>query len=212
MATRTNKLIGKVWGDPANPATISVQFNNQAVYSGPVPTSAGLPDPQLDWEQTVELCSWETTDAVSGSIPVDITITNGALLVHDIVMNYLMAVGSTSFQSGATWPGYVPATVDEFVNDLRPENRGGLSDAAFQAKYSGDKNLRYQVLAVIEITPSNENFVSPNINSLATDGKNNIKINDVDYTLIRTEDQTGESHILSPNNGNIKFDLYIGWQ
>jgi len=32
MATRTNRLMGKVWGDPANPATVVVNYNGQEVF------------------------------------------------------------------------------------------------------------------------------------------------------------------------------------
>ena len=41
MPIRTVKLMGKLWGDPANPASINVVWNGIPVFSGTATTVAG---------------------------------------------------------------------------------------------------------------------------------------------------------------------------
>jgi hypothetical protein len=88
MADRTIRIYGKVWGDPSNPATISVNWNGQIVYNGAVDTAAGSPDSMITWDSMTMLSSWTISTDVVGQVPFSIAVTNGSLVLNCFHGNY----------------------------------------------------------------------------------------------------------------------------
>ena len=88
MASRTLKLYGKVYGDSDNPATMVASWNNQEIYSGPVPTTSDVVNPRLTWDEMEQIATWEIDTSESGPVPLEITVGNGTMLFHTFHANY----------------------------------------------------------------------------------------------------------------------------
>ena len=88
MADRTIRIYGKAWGDPSNPATISVNWNGQTVYNGAVDTATGQPDPLVPFASMIMLSTWTISTDVVGPVPFSIAVTNGSLALHCFHGNY----------------------------------------------------------------------------------------------------------------------------
>ena len=177
MPTRTNKLVGKIWGDPANPAILTVSYNGQQVFSGPATTAPGTYDPTWPVDQLDVLATWQDDSSTVGNIPVSISITGGTLYFLHILMNEITAQSQLSFKPNPTWPGYVPASLDEIIND-----RVELSDSDFQTKYGAPKSLTYDVTDSTVITPIDSHFRLPTVITDQTDGKNSVFVDGNDVT------------------------------
>ena len=215
MTIRTNQLYGKVWGDPSNPATLTVNFNNEQVFSGTVPTTLKdfeLPDigQPVPWHSFTEadydlLCSWHTDlDAVDSSspdglsvwrsanplkiIPVSITITGGVFLLSNIKMNQFRTQYSATINDNAVWPKYVPS-----IEDLLTDNKT-LSPTEFEEKYGLDKIQITENITLITSISIEDNFIIP---FDGTDNKTNVKINN--------ELQVKSPEILAQFPGNWKW-------
>lgn len=177
MPTRTNKLIGKIWGDPANPAILTVNYNGQQVFSGPAPTVSGTYDPTIPEDQLDVLATWQDDSSTAGNIPVTISVTGGTLHFLHILMNEITSQVELSLKENPVWPGYAPSSLEELMND-----RGTLSDEEFQAKYSAPKSFTYDVTDVTVITPIESYFRLPTVINSQTDGKNSVFVDGVDVT------------------------------
>jgi hypothetical protein len=171
MATRTNQLMGKVWGDPSNPATVVVNYNGQEVFNGTVTTSAGSVDPLLPDEDYEIVCSWTGDSAVNGSIPTSITITNGDVVIKSITMNQCRPVEHAVEKVDAVWPAHRPATFSEAQSD-----RKHLSAEDFFAKYGADSTIAYTNYDITEVTSMADNFMVPT-NVAGFDPKQNVALN-----------------------------------
>jgi hypothetical protein len=204
MTTRTNKLLGRIWGDPANPATITVNFNGAQVYTGTAPTVAGvLESPYLGELDT--LCQWSDDTSVTGLIPVSVSVLNGSLLVSHVAVTHYRGSHSFALNPGAVWPSHVPATAEEVTTDAR------LLDAtAFESKYGLTKDQASANYTVTIVTPPEEFFTDPNINSLESDGKFNIKIDGVAQIRDTTRFPIGGEWRWAVGSGStIEFDFEI---
>ena len=109
MANRTIRIYGKVWGDPSNPATISVNWNGQTVYNGAVETATGSPDPRVPFASMTMLSSWTISTDVVGQVPFSIAVTNGSLVLNCFDGNYMGNVYNSEIP-----PVLVTPSIDKF--------------------------------------------------------------------------------------------------
>lgn len=123
MGKRWHELHGEIIGDPDNPATITVVFNNNEVYSGTAPTSASYNNLNT-FNQTV-LCNWSDDAELSGLIPVAVTVLNGDLKLQKITRG--------SFPPGVDPENVAPPPGVEWT--LNPEIPN--SDTKFNVRING---------------------------------------------------------------------------
>jgi len=100
MATRTVRLYGKVWGDPNLPASITVSFNGQQCYQGPVDTATGVMDTQVNFGDMIVMATWEIGLDVVGPNDFSFSVTGGDAIFHTMHGNYMGNV----VQDGQTVP------------------------------------------------------------------------------------------------------------
>lgn len=131
MATRTCRIMGVSYGDPASPASITVDFAGERVFSGTIPTRSG-PEETIDsaWDQHDVLCSWDTTVNLGETVPVTVTVTNGTVTVSRLTMNNRGDKVTASLKPGSNWPAYTPDTLENYLADIKDL---ALSD--FETKY-----------------------------------------------------------------------------
>jgi len=178
MATRTNRLMGKVWGDPANPATLVVNYNGQEVFNGTVNTIAGEVNSQIDDADLDILCSWTGDSSVNGSIPTSIAVTNGTAVIKTIAMNECRVSEQAVEKPDAVWPSYQPATESEVHRD-----RNSLSEADFVAKYGAPSSIAYTNYEVTRIASKSDHFMTPNPNGfIGLDNKVDVAINSTPWS------------------------------
>jgi len=141
MATRTYQLNCKIWGNSSNPATVTVNYNGNQVFSNTVSTIDGPLNPETP-EGLSPLIYWTTDTAtdVGGVFPVSVTIQNGNMLLRDIVVNQMWAVDIFDLVAGTLWPAHVPQTAMEVISDWIQ-----LTDADFETKYGLTKAVAYSV-------------------------------------------------------------------
>ena len=176
MATRTNRLMGKVWGDPANPATVVVNYNGQEVFNGTVATAVGVVDPQLPDEDYEIVCSWTGDSAIHGNIPTSITVTNGDVVFKSITMNQCRQIDQAVEKVDAVWPVYRPATRDEVQGD-----RMNLSEEDFFTKYGATSSIAYTNYTITELTSMADNFIIP-VNVAGVDPKQSVALNGIPWS------------------------------
>jgi len=211
MAIRTNQLFGKVWGDPVNKAIVTVEYNNQQVYSGPVPTMAGQVDQRYPQSLMETLCEWTTDSSVEGSIPVKVTIEDGDLLLYSIKMNQLITnqpIADYSLKSNVTWPAYVPESYHELTQD-----RLFLHNDDFEEKYGMVKATALADFVSTKRTfPTLDDFLIPP-RTEPGDCKINLKLNGVELTkpqlIGNSGSSKGEWAWLVRDGGTLEFDFQI---
>jgi hypothetical protein len=177
MATRTNRLIGKVWGDPANPATLVVNYNGQEVFNGTVNTTAGDPNTEIDNNDMEILCSWTGDSSVHGSIPTSITVTNGTAAIRTITMNECRQLDQAVEKSDAVWPAYHPTTAYEVHQDKKT-----LSEADFVAKYGAPSSIAYTNYDVTSLVSKSDNYMIPNAAGPGNDNKIDVVLDGTPWT------------------------------
>lgn len=174
MPTRTVKLMGKLWGDPSNPASINVTWNSIPVYSGTAPTLAGNFE-YLEFNQLDELCSWSMDTAISGPVPLAISVANGTLGWGTLLSNYTNFINQLQFKAGTTWPITTPASAEALMVDAND-----LDDAGFQSKYGVDKTTACNAVESVIVQGFDVVFadiaIPRYISNFRDDGKNNVKI------------------------------------
>lgn len=202
MATRTNRLMGKVWGDPANPATVVVNYNGQQVFNGTVTTTEGSADPQLPDEDYEIVCSWTGDSAVNGSVPTSITVTNGDAVIKSIMMNECRPIEQAVEKVDAVWPAYHPATRDEVQGD-----RMNLSAEDFFTKYGATSSIAYTNYNITTLTTKTERFMIP-VNVAGVDPKQSVALNGTSWT----DDNPGAPGLRSymiPAGSALTFDYSV---
>ena len=220
MAIRTNRLIGKAWGDSATPATVTVEFNGVQVFNGTVPEQVPVPrTPDILDQDSDIVCTWETDSSVAGeNIPVKITVNGlgepGVLNVWAITMNHIQAGISKALRAEAVWPGYKPASIEEFEQDILL-----LDDQQFFDRYSAPKDglhpdsIKYVNREYIITVPIENNFItSVGANPDGTrmyDAKRNIRINGVERLIEREQGQEGNLPIDIQDGDVLEFDLFV---
>jgi len=188
---RTARILGKVFGQNNQSASLIVNYNGEQVFSGPVPTSFTEIDAQAECNEI--LCTWETSSSASGNFPISIKIVNGALLLQSVVMNYVRHEELAEIKPTAVWPAHVPGTTGEFGLDA---NR--LTNEEFFAKYQLDKNARNTHFNITRLTDMADRFMSP----AKGHGKTNVRINGVL--------QTHEIHrCLVDWGGTLEFNQFV---
>lgn len=86
MATRTFKFYGKAF-TTGGPVTVSLNFNNQPVFTGAVSASTGA-TPLGNNEGLSELFTFTADTSVYGNIPLSLAVTGGDLFWARITANY----------------------------------------------------------------------------------------------------------------------------
>jgi hypothetical protein len=187
MAIRTYRLNCKIWGNSSNPATVTVNYNGNQVFSNTVSTIDGPMN--LEAEELLPLISWEAdtaTDVGGLNIPVSVTVQNGSMLLRDIVINQMYAVETFDLVSDSHWPAHMPASALDVILDWV-----NLTDADFETKYGQTKAVAYTTsrpgdapdpskrLRYVTTTRSIEdNFIVPNLRDgrMGQDPRSNILV------------------------------------
>lgn len=179
MAQRTLNLYGKVWGDPASPASITVSFDGQQRYQGPVATSIGSVDKQTAFVDMDVLATWQLELDDVGPKDLTFTITGGNAIFHVIHANYNgEQVLSWKFTPGATWPAYQPSSADEVAQDMQQ-----LDSAAFDEKYGMGKTPASAQIEPDQVLPTDQNYSDiTGPSTPESDGYNNVQIDGVPQT------------------------------
>jgi hypothetical protein len=179
MATRTYQLIGKVYGDSATAATVSVKLNGTQEFLGDVTPEAVFTT--VDALASVVVCQWQTDGTETGdgstnvTVPVEISVTNGDLVFENILMNQIHGSGTFSFKPDAVWVNYTPATIDDLDLD-----RKNLSTEEFTTKYGFAPVEIYSRLDIVVNSDRQTLFVDPwSSNYAESDGRDNVKIDGV---------------------------------
>lgn len=174
MPIRTVKLMGKLWGDPANPASINVVWNGVPVYSGTATTVSGSFG-FIDRNLLDELCSWTMDTTISGSVPLAISVSNGTLGWGTLLSNYTNFVNELQFKAGTVWPATTPTNADFLIEDANT-----LNDSDFQTKYGVDKNTACDTVESVIVQDFDVVFadiaIPRYISNFRDDGKHNVKI------------------------------------
>lgn len=219
MANRVNRFIAKIWGDPANPATVTFNYNSAPAYSGTVPTESGSVVRTYSFDQATDIAFiWETDEALEGVIPASLTVTGGNLLFSTITANMLTGTNAiTVKQDPALWPLYKPSTIDEFHSDVK-----NLSLADFTAKYGfsnagGPNNEIQPRVEITEVVPKQNNWIVPYkildpTTDPASDGKNNVKVDGVDQVREFGQSATGQWSYFVPDGSTLTFNHAIDLQ
>jgi len=96
MVNRIVKIMGTAYSTGNNNVSVTVKYNGQQVFSGTVPTTkvavlpAGQPVGNAD-SSLGELGTFQTTTAVTGNIPVQVSVTGGKIFFAHFWMNYIGA-------------------------------------------------------------------------------------------------------------------------
>lgn len=174
MPIRTVKLMGKLWGDPANPASINVVWNGIPVFSGTATTVAGNFS-YIDSSQLDELCSWSMDTSISGPVPLAISVSNGTLGWGTLLSNYTNFVNQLQIKPGTAWPATTPDSADSLISDANT-----LDDSGFQAKYGVDKTTACGAVESVIVQGFDVVFadiaIPRYISNFKDDGKHNVKI------------------------------------
>jgi hypothetical protein len=109
MAQRTVKLYGKVWGDPAAPASITVSFDGQQRYQGSVVTSAGVLDTTCAFDDMIVMATWEIGLDVTGPNEFSFSVSGGDAIFHTMHGNYA---------GNVTQAGNIITPTDQNFSDL----------------------------------------------------------------------------------------------
>lgn len=191
MATRTLKLRGMVWGNPANPATLTVSWNSTQVFSGTVDTVEGVPDRFIIAQNMPFLCTWTNDTSQSGFIPLVLTISGGVMAWGTIVGNYYQQ--ESDAQSYAAWRDGMQADIDT------------LTEAQFDAKYGWTKVAAEEAIALN--SPANTYVDISGIGSVDSDGHDNVVINGVPGERTVWEDEIGAWTWIIPDGGTLTCDV-----
>ncbi len=166
--------MGKIWGDPANPASINVVWNGVPVYSGTATTVSGSFE-YIDVNQFDELCSWTMDTAISGSTPLAISVSNGTLGWGTLLSNYTNFVNELWIKNGTSWPATVPVSADALIDDAN-----SLNNSDFQTKYGVDKTTACNTVESVIVQDFDVVFadiaIPRYVSNFKDDGKNNVKI------------------------------------
>jgi len=220
MATRTLKLRGAAFSIHGS-VDLTVTFNGNQVFNGTVAAvNTGtdvigsfqeLPE-RLSNENTVDLCSFETTTDVVGAIPLSISVTGGTLVFVNLVGNY------TSYN-----PSLMPTDLSVGVDINNPSTYtvrtpaiyvDGVEQAITRANVDipVDLNDPTTYIATAAFGPE-VNFGDISVLSDSLTDKTNIKIDGVlyntDYGLYGTVGYTGSWHFIINNGSTLECDYIV---
>jgi len=212
MAIRTNRLIGKIWGNSGT--TVAVEYNGAEVFNGtvpvlPLPRTHNLIDQDLDI-----ICTWQTDSSVAGdAIPVKVTVNglgeDGVLNLYAITMNHIQAGITKALRTEAVWPGYKPASIEEFEEDTFT-----LNEEEFYAKYSAPKDglhpdsIKYVNREYVITVPIENNFIQSLARKMQ-DAKKDVKINGVEFIGVREPGEEGNLPYDIVDGDVLEFNLFV---
>ncbi len=167
MATRTCRIMGLAFGDPANPATMTVDFAGERVFSGTVPTRAG-PAVEVSWDQHDILCSWNTMVNLGDTVSIAISVINGPIKIGLFGMNNRGDKVDPRIKDNITWPSYQPGNIDDLLADL-----SSMEKSAFESRYGFPNSRLDQYIEGVVTTPAQDFFPS-----FPRTAYSNVKVND----------------------------------
>jgi hypothetical protein len=185
MTTRITQLIGRTTG-----CEIAVIWNETPVWHGTVSQDQSVDD-------TVHqvLAEWTTESSIFGSIPLSVQCLSGSLHVINVYMNHVYPIQEHEISdqfAQAVWPVRTP-TAGEFIEDVRTlprdqlEHKYGLSWTALRDRF-----------IVVETVPAAEHMTQPvyDLDVVETDGKDNVKIDNVAFDRHNVDQYYGSWHWL----------------
>lgn len=188
MAQRTVKLYGKVWGNPAVPASITVSFGGVQRYQGPVTTVDGPIDVHCDFSNMIVMATWNIDLAMVGPNDFSFTVSGGDAIFHTMHGNYMGQLLISKFTSGAVWPAFQPSSANEVNADSQ-----SLDDAVFDSKYALTKAEALVQIELDQIVPTDENWSDlSGPSTIESDGHDNVEINGVTQYRHATIETTGK--------------------
>lgn len=193
MAIRTLKLRGMVWGNPDNPATLTVSWNGTQVFNGTVDTSEGMPDrfypqPSMPW-----VCTWTADTSQSGTIPLVLTINGGDMVWATIYGNYYTT--EVDAEGYTSWYNALQTDIDTLTPEQFDAKNGFTVTAAEEA--------------MVMNNPANVYNDVSGIGTVQSDGHDNVVINGVPGTRTVWEDELGPWNWLIPNGGTLTCDVRV---
>lgn len=188
MAQRTVKLYGKVWGNPAVPASITVSFAGVQRYQGPVTTVDGLIDTHCDFADIIVMATWDIGLDVVGPNDFSLTVSGGDIIFHTLHGNYMGQQVLFKFTSGAVWPAFQPSSANEVQADSQ-----SLDDAVFGSKYALTKAEALAQIEPDQTVPTDENWNDlSGPSTIESDGHDNVMIDSVSQYRKATAETMGK--------------------
>lgn len=199
MTQRIAKLYGKL--DSNTPTFATVWFDNQIVHSGQL----SFTEPP-DGEGFGTVATWFIDLQQHGDIPLSIEITQGKFVFVSVLMNYMGNRILWKIKPDAVWSAYVPKDADDLHHDYVC-----MTSEEFFNKY---QMRRVDVDAlnkeVIGHIPSKDNFDHPNLVTVDSHDKNNVKINGVlRPRKILLQHQVGRWHYTIDQNERLDCDYTV---
>ena len=167
---RTAKLVGVIKSQEL--PHVDIYFNNVNVYSGHLSTISETSDSDV-----VILAIWDFDGYVYGTVNLKIVVNSGSFRFVDIVMNYTQVPDfDVELDHTIKWPYVSPASVKELKYDFFT-----LGNIKFFEKYRVEKKNVKNYTNLKSVTLFPDVFRSPRQHPIdaASDGKDNVKINDV---------------------------------
>lgn len=208
MIQRTNILKARVYRSSdsvGSTASITVNYNNKLVFQGEVDFVDILEEHLLN--NFDDVCTWCTDISVCGFIPVSIHITNGELVVQNIVMNHVKGSVDGNFCESvdAQWPGNKPNNFAKFVDDRINLTKHEFENQYMMTKEQAEKNVKWIPNQLPEST-----FIRPSSGQFGNDGKFNVRVSGHPVEENKNiNQQHGDRHITVPNNSTLEFDYMV---
>lgn len=101
MPVRQFRIYGQGYGS-AGPVTVSLKYNGQIAFSGTTP-ALDQPVPLESVDLPEVLCTWSSDTDITGEIPVEITATNGSVIVGLTEANYSGVAVRIDNQDAVQW-------------------------------------------------------------------------------------------------------------
>jgi len=198
MITRTAKLYG---GITTNTDTnITVQFNNRAVFSGPIEFIG-----DIDENGHGPVAQWDLPIDEYGEIPCSIIVNDGNFLFITIHTNYLGGKQIFAIKPNAVWQTYVPDTLQQLNLDSK-----NLSNLEFEAKYGLTKDQARNNVELVETISNTEYYGDPNTTTVESDGKNDVLLDGIpQLRIVQTSEEMGKWYYQINKNQQLDFNYTI---
>lgn len=209
MVSRTFRLLGKIWGDPSNPASLTVNYDGTQVFSGITPTIAGTYTSVWPWEGPWEILgTWnldvdlntlnsDPMERFTTTIPVTLTVNGGDMLLCNIEMNYVPYV--VSYPTTESWSHDQPIVT--YWTDI-----ADMTDNDFVTKYGVSKLFLETELLKVRYNSGPDTFHVVNYRTKESDGRANVKLNGQDTMAQRVPGSVGDWQWGIPNGYTLSFD------
>lgn len=202
------RLYGKCWGDPDAPVRLVVKWEGRLVFDGTVPTSTDMPDARAT--DYGILCEWTIDRNDRGPRRVEVTSYNGSTLVHNILISNVVTKDYMRLKPDAVWPKHKPEDWEDFRLDM-----DALDEAEFIDVYGFDQDAAFEYVEQLNVAAADNwvdgNFNTYDANGYFTDGKTNVKLNNIAWPPDPPYTQPYERNYFFENGDTLGFDYLIEW-